>query len=75
MSYLRGADPSANEAVWVNMDKVTSFFVSGGGSTFVISASITGASAVLIKDGYTSKAQAELALTTFLADIGIEEIS
>lgn len=76
MAYLKGKDPSANESVRVNMNKVTAFFVSGGGSAFSISANIVGStSSIVVKDGFTSKAQADTALDDFLADIGIEVLN
>jgi hypothetical protein len=76
MGYLKGKDLSANESIRVNMDKISFFSVSGSGTAFSISANVVGAaSSIVIKDGFTSKTQADTALDSFLSDVGIEVIN
>lgn len=77
MSYLKGKDPSSAETVRLNMRHIALLSVSGSGSAYSIFASMVGTpgTQIVVKDGFTSKAQADSALDDFLADIGIEVIN
>jgi hypothetical protein len=75
MRVLKAKNPSANEALYVVLDHVTSFLVSGGSGAYAVYATVIGSSSpVMIKDGYTSRDDADAALNAFLDVSEVESI-